>query len=113
MSQLQPTIRVDVACYNEEEREKLLKYPMATAMNSVVTNGIEVPTAEFLTYYLFHRKRLPWKEHLEGPGLCGDSRKATVARDTFTPPWPTDVRTGCAAVREFQEGTARSNKRPQ
>lgn len=52
------TIKVDVDYYNATEREKLLKYPTATAIAQIVDQTIDIPTAEFLTYYLFHRKKL-------------------------------------------------------
>jgi len=56
----QTTVRLDVAFYDEAERQKLLRqYPAAgAAMQRLVEQGVEMPTAEFLTYYLFHRKRL-------------------------------------------------------
>jgi hypothetical protein len=58
LSLSQPTIRVDVAFYNNAEREKLLRFPTAPVMQELVSNPVEVPTAEFLSYYLYHRKRL-------------------------------------------------------
>ena len=53
----QPTIHVDVAYYNPEERDKLLKYPSADQIELAVKHGLNISTAEFLVYYLFHRKR--------------------------------------------------------
>lgn len=53
----QPTVKVEVDYYNEAEKEKLLHYPTAPQILALVSNGIEIPTEEFLTYYLFHRKR--------------------------------------------------------
>lgn len=53
----QQTIRVDVSFYNEEEKEKLSHYPSGEMMQKIVSEGIEIPTAEFLTYYLFYLKK--------------------------------------------------------
>lgn len=53
----QRTIRVDVEYYDNTERDKLLAYPTADAIRRVVEQGVMVPCEEFLTYYLFHRKR--------------------------------------------------------
>jgi hypothetical protein len=54
----QPAIRVDVDFYDADERRKLLQYPTAAAIDALVSRPVDVPTAEFLTYYLFHKKRL-------------------------------------------------------
>jgi hypothetical protein len=54
----QASIRVDVAFYDDADREALLKYPTAEKLRQLVAEPIEVPTSEFLSYYLFHRKRL-------------------------------------------------------
>jgi hypothetical protein len=54
----QETIRVDVAFYGDADREALLQYPTADTLAKLVAQPLEVPTADFLSYYLFHRKRL-------------------------------------------------------
>jgi len=54
----QDSIRVDVDFYDDDEKQKLLGYPTAAAMAQIIAQPLEVPMAEFLTYYLFHRKRL-------------------------------------------------------
>lgn len=51
-------IQVDVAHYGAAERQKLLRYPTRTVMQELVEKPLEVPKAEFLTYYLFHRIKL-------------------------------------------------------
>lgn len=56
-SALQDSIRVDVAFYDGGEREKLLRYPTASVMQELVERPIDVPTSEFLSYFLFHRRR--------------------------------------------------------
>lgn len=52
------TIVVDVQFYDTEEKRKLLDYHTAAVMQRLVADPIEVPKAEFLTYYLFHRIKL-------------------------------------------------------
>jgi hypothetical protein len=55
----QGVIRVDVDFYDDGERDALLQYPSASSIQEIVgSSPIEIPTAEFLAYYLFHRKRL-------------------------------------------------------
>ena len=50
-------IKVQVDFYNEEQKKKLLDYPSYKQIKKIVKNDIEVPIEEFLTYYLFYRKR--------------------------------------------------------
>lgn len=54
----QGSIRVDVGYYSQKDQENLLRYPTAEGVRRVVATPLEIPTAEFLSYYLFHRKRL-------------------------------------------------------
>ncbi len=54
----QDTIEVDIAFYDEEEKRKLLAHPSGKAMEQIVMQPLHLPIAEFLTYYLFHRKRI-------------------------------------------------------
>ena len=49
---------MDVSFYDEVERRKLLTYPTASVMKALVDQPLEIPKAEFLTYYLFHRIKL-------------------------------------------------------
>ena len=58
----QEHVEVAVDYYDEEHKRLLSRYPTADSIRAIVRNGIKIPTAEFLTYYLFHRKR---------PGLPG------------------------------------------
>jgi len=53
----QTHVKVIVDFYNEEERVALLKTPSAEQIQKLVNHEIQIPTAEFLTYYLFHRIR--------------------------------------------------------
>lgn len=55
------SIHVDVDFLDQQERTKLLRYPTANRIVEIVKNGITVKTAQFLTYYMFHRRR-PGKE---------------------------------------------------
>lgn len=56
-SQLQKTVKVFVDFYDDAEREKLLKYSSKEDIIKIVPSTIEIPTSEFLTYYLFRNKR--------------------------------------------------------
>ncbi len=58
----QGEVAVAVDYYDEDHRQMLLCYRTAGRIETIVRNGIRIPTSEFLTYYLFHRKR---------PGLPG------------------------------------------
>ena len=53
----QDSISIAVDFFDEREKSTLLDYPTAQQIDAVAGTTIEVPTAEFLTYYLFHRKR--------------------------------------------------------
>jgi hypothetical protein len=55
---VQEIIEVDVGFYDEEEKHRLLALPCSQAMEQIVLQPLQLPTAEFLAYYLFHRKRL-------------------------------------------------------
>lgn len=57
----QGSIKVSVDFYDDAEKKKLLDYPSAKILTNIVKACIEVHIEEFLTYYLFHRKR-PGKE---------------------------------------------------
>lgn len=52
----QDTIKVDVDFY-EGEKEAILHYAPTNEIERLITEGIEIPTADFLTYYLFYKKR--------------------------------------------------------
>jgi hypothetical protein len=54
----QESVRVEVSFYNDDERAKLLRYPTASVIEGLTKQAIDIPTAEFLAYYLFHRKRV-------------------------------------------------------
>jgi len=54
-------IEVAVDYYDDEEKKKLLTYSSASGIAVVAGKSIYIPIEEFLTYYLFHRKR-PGKE---------------------------------------------------
>jgi hypothetical protein len=54
----QERISIDVSFYNADEKAKLMKFPTSADMQRIVDDGLDIPTAEFLSYYLFHRKRL-------------------------------------------------------
>lgn len=53
----QSTIKVSVEYYDEAERKKFLSYSNVSDIGQLVTTGFEIPIEEFLTYYLFYKKR--------------------------------------------------------
>lgn len=53
----QKTIEVDVAFYNNVEKQKLLKYPTANTLQQIVSQPLSIPTGEFLTLSLLHKKK--------------------------------------------------------
>lgn len=57
----QTSIKVDVQYLNPAHEAALQRYAKANEIAELVKNGIEVPTTEFLTHYLFFRRR-PGKE---------------------------------------------------
>src|SRR5437588_264381 len=73
----QAEIRVDVRFYDEDEEKKLLAYPTAAKILEIVASGISVPPAEFLTYYLFKRKR-PGKPGYRSYEELGDKIERAV-----------------------------------
>lgn len=52
------TISIDVKFYDDQEKKDFGKWANATKINSVAGHTIQVPAAEFLTYFLFHKKGL-------------------------------------------------------
>jgi len=50
-------IKVKVDFYDEEQKKKLLAYPTSQQIMDIIHNEVQIPIEEFLTYYLFHRKR--------------------------------------------------------
>ncbi len=70
----QGTIRIDVSFYNDDQRRILLNYPTAPAIRELAEQGIEIPTSEFLAYYLFHRKR---------PGTYGYRDYSEIGRKLY------------------------------
>jgi hypothetical protein len=64
----QRRVKIDVEFYDDVQREKLLSYPNHKKIAEIVKSGLEVTTEEFLTYYLFHKKRpgkVGWRNHKE------------------------------------------------
>lgn len=53
----QTQIEVNVDYYDSTHEQMLMKYPSATRIQTIVRDGASVSTTEFLTYYMFHRKR--------------------------------------------------------
>jgi hypothetical protein len=63
-------IRVEVDFYDDEQKQKLLAYPSADRMTELAEEGVLIPVQEFLTYYLFHKKR-PGKSGYQSYGAIG------------------------------------------
>ncbi len=76
MDLTQGTIKIDVSFYDDAQRQILLNYPTAPAITEIVEHGIEIPTSEFLAYYLFHRKRLGTPDYRDYNAI---GRKLNVA----------------------------------
>ena len=57
---------MEIDYYSQAEKDTLLNYPSAAEIQALVANGINIPITEFLTYYLFHRRRpgkLGWQDY--------------------------------------------------
>ena len=52
---------LEVDFFDDQERERLLRYPTANQIREIVETGLSVKRAQFLTYYMFHKRR-PGKE---------------------------------------------------
>ena len=72
----QGAIKIDVSFYDNAQQEILLNYPTAAAIAEIVDQDIEIPTAEFLSYFLFHRKRLGTPEYRDYNAI---GRKLNIA----------------------------------
>lgn len=79
----QPFIRVDVEFYSSTEREGLLAYPTSDKIGEVVGDCIRIPTQEFLTYYLFHRKRPGSQKFRDYDTISGNTGKALEMLEEF------------------------------
>ena len=78
----QGVIRVDVDFYDDVERDALLKYPTADSLRHLVASSpLEIPTAEFLTYYLFHRKKLGTLQYRNYKSISSRISQATETLD--------------------------------
>jgi hypothetical protein len=74
----QNTIKVDVDYYNGE-REAILRYAPENEIERLITEGIEIPTAEFLTYYLFYKKRMGSPQFRDYTAIGRKTRVALTA----------------------------------
>ncbi|MDZ7759637.1 MAG: hypothetical protein U5L00_05225 [Desulfovermiculus sp.] len=52
-----PTVSIAVDFFDDKERDKLSTYKTYTRIQELVQDGVHISTAQFLTYYLFHKKR--------------------------------------------------------
>ncbi len=54
---LTQTIHVEVDFFDDDEKERLLRYPTGHQIEELVRQGMTIKTAQFLTYYMFHKRR--------------------------------------------------------
>jgi hypothetical protein len=66
-------VSILVDFYDDEEKKRLLGYQRAAEIVALAGTVVTVPLAEFLTYYLFYRKR---------PGKEGHRSYAELAKKT-------------------------------
>lgn len=62
----QKTLTIKVDYYNDVEKVELSKYPRSERIRDVISKELEIPVTEFLTYYLFHKKRpgkIGWRDY--------------------------------------------------
>lgn len=55
---LPPFIEVEVQFYDSAEKQVFESFPAADSVRRIVPGIVRVPTPEFLSYFLFHRKRV-------------------------------------------------------
>jgi hypothetical protein len=89
------SIRVEVAYYDEHEQHKLDGYPSAAAIREMVSSGVTIPVSEFLTYYLFYRKRPGKPGYRSYPELSTKVHQAIMELDGWVDHNGTSI---CASV---------------
>lgn len=65
------TIQVEVSFYDDDEMDKLKAYPTFPAIQKLVEQPPNIPKAEFLTYYLFHRIKLGMPGYRDYESVAG------------------------------------------
>jgi hypothetical protein len=99
----QQFIEVDVAFYDEHEKRKLLAYPSGKRMEEIVAEPIRIPMAEFLTYYLFYRKRLGIPSYSDYGTIGRKTESALAAIDECLDFNGKSVCTPAGAIRQLNE----------
>lgn len=103
----QQHIKIDVNFYDETQENKLMAYPSAKSIQEVVKNGVEIPSEEFLTYYLFHKKRPGMRGYRNYEELGRKIGKSLNELDAFIEfngnsiATPTDVGTQVDSITEY------------
>lgn len=64
-------IEIDLKYYNKRHYDLLKHYPSFKAINDLIVNGCKISKSEFLTYYLFYKKR---------PNLSGYDTYESISR---------------------------------
>ena len=82
------TLHLEVDFYDDHEKERLLRYPTANQIRELVKSGARVKTAQFLTYYMFHKRR-PGKSsrRQKRNRNCGPVHDANAGRRTWRSRW--------------------------
>jgi hypothetical protein len=86
-------VMIQVDFYDDDEKELLLSYPTAKNITSVIETGVNVPGAEFLAYYLYHRRR----HGIVGFGSYAEIKKRISIALTFLDGC-IEFRDGCVAA---------------
>ena len=79
----QAGVLVAVDYCDAEERAKLSKYPSSAHIAAIAGSQIEIPVAEFLTYYLFHLKRTGLGAYGSYPAIATRIARAEKDLDDF------------------------------
>ncbi len=92
---------LDVGFFDDQERKSLLRYPTANRILEIVKSGVSVNTAQFLTYYMFHKRR-PGKEGFRDYSQLG-SKIGHAAADLDGWVAPSDGSLGTVSDVEAQD----------
>ena len=78
----QKSVKINVSYYDETEKELLRQYPSSKQIEELVNNGIEIPMAEFLTYYWLYNKLSGAPEWADYKTIYKDIEK-DISKATF------------------------------
>ena len=75
----QKNIKIDVEYYNDEAKKKLSEYSSSKQIDKLVRDGIDIPMAEFLTYYWIYNKLSGAPEWADYKTIHEDIEKDIIA----------------------------------